>query len=788
MKSKRKKNKKQLIKRIMPSFILIISLFMGIGYSTVTGTYLTLKGEAKSKNPKGVFIYNVEYVKQNESDTTTSTINTYVDTTLSSTIKLSDEENDYEIYRIYIKNNSSDNHMYLGMSYDDKYFSIPNSNVKFSVINDGDEGLKEKDIIQGKEERTFLIKFEYIDNYIPTDKNTLSILINFKFNPINSKIVFNANGGNISSSQEWIGSGEEVYKIKAIGESYGELPAVTKTGYEFIGWQKQIIPSYYPVEYLENKDRSMIETDVLGNNSNLSFEIKYAWTSVPSSGAYANLFTSYQSENHVTTRIIQYGPSVTYFNINTKAANSYRLDKIRTANVIYTETLKPQGENSFIYTSGDTSSVGNRVAGTTHKNPITIFNGVSAYNYKLYNFKIYDNNILKRNYVPCISTNNMKGLCDTLGNEFYYNYEQNNFNVGKSTGLITKDEIIDFEQTLLARWEAKEYKITFDPNGGTLNNNTKTIKYDEAYGTLPEPKKEGFTFDGWYDGTIKINKEDVYKYEEDKTFKAKWKIIVTLDTTGGELANTSLEYDDDNLKYGELPIPTREGYKFIGWSRNDYNKIEYIEKTSTEYLETNVKGNNNNLSFEVQYEWLKLPSDGVYSNIFTSYESENHNTTRIIQYGSKRTFFNINSKADGSSFLEFEREINKIYTDSLIPNDDNTFTYTSNGVSQTGTRVQSSNQQSNIEILPTLSVNFPIRLYYFKIYDNGELIKDYIPAINLYGEYGLYDKVNKEFLGQTGSGKLAGGNTNDSIISTKLSSNTTFERNHTIYALWEKVN
>lgn len=786
---KSKKRKKQLVKKIAPLVILIITLFMGIGYSSVTGIYLILKGDALSKNTDGIFIYNVEYIKQNESDETASTINTYVDTTLSSTIQLNNDKNDYEIYRIYIKNNSNDNYMYLGINYDKEYFNIPNENITFSVIPDGNEGLKEKDIIQGKEERTFLIKFEYIDNFTPNESNILSSVINFKFNSINNKILFDSKGGTISSSQEWIGEGEEVYKIKAIGETYGTLPTPSKTGYEFLGWQKQVIPNYYPVEYLENKNKSMIETDILGNNSNLSFEIKYAWSQLPGNGAYANLFTSYQSENHITTRIIQYGSDSTYFNINSKAASSAKLNKKRSANVIYTETLKPYNENSFIYTSDSDSSIGNRATATVQRNPITIFNGVSTTSYKLYNFKIYDNNILKRNYIPCVSENNMKGLCDTVGSAFYYNNnEQNNFTVGQIKGIITKDEIIDFEQVLIAKWEAKEFKITFDPNGGTLNNKTQKIKYDESYENLPVPKREGFTFDGWYDGTTKINTEESYKYDEDKTFVAKWKIIVTLDLNGGELTKGYLEYDENNLKYGELPVPTKEGYKFIGWSRDEYSKAEYIEKTSTEYLKTNVQGNNNNLSFEVQYEWLKLPSEGVYSNIFSSYESENHNTTRIIQYGSKKTIFNINSKAQGSSSLDIEREVNKIYTESLIPNDDNTFTYTSNGISTTGTRVNGTSQQTTIEIFPSLAINFPIRLYYFKIYNNGELIKDYIPAINLYGKYGLYDKVSKEFLGQSGEGKLAGGSIIESITNTQISSSTTFDKNHTIYAVWEKEN
>lgn len=42
------------------------------------------------------------------------------------------------------------------------------------------------------------------------------------------------------------------------------------------------------------------------------------------------------------------------------------------------------------------------------------------------------------------------------------------------------------------------------------------------------------------------------------------KYIVTFDPTGGELAQTEKEVEY-NKPYGELPIPTREGYTFVGW-------------------------------------------------------------------------------------------------------------------------------------------------------------------------------------------------------------------------------
>ena len=51
----------------------------------------------------------------------------------------------------------------------------------------------------------------------------------------------------------------------------------------------------------------------------------------------------------------------------------------------------------------------------------------------------------------------------------------------------------------------------------------------------------------------------------------------------------------------------------------------------------------------------------------------------------------------------------------------------------------------------------PMKLYSCKIYDNGTLIRDYVPVINSAGEYGLFDKVNYQFYTNAGTGSFTGG-------------------------------
>lgn len=49
------------------------------------------------------------------------------------------------------------------------------------------------------------------------------------------------------------------------------------------------------------------------------------------------------------------------------------------------------------------------------------------------------------------------------------------------------------------------------------------------------------------------------------------------------------------------------------------------------------------------------------------------------------------------------------------------------------------------------------KLYSCQIYDNGTLVRDFIPCKNPNNVYGLYDLVNKEFYTNAGSGSFTGG-------------------------------
>ena len=153
--------------------------------------------------------------------------------------------------------------------------------------------------------------------------------------------------------------------------------------------------------------------------------------------------------------------------------------------------------------------------------------------------------------------------------------------------------------TLVAQWEKQEvivppslieYTITLDVNGGEeILNNTIILEVGSSL-ELPEPTRDGYNFLGWYKGETKF--EDTVMPAENITLVAKWeKIIITYtinyDVNGGVMPINAPTSFIEGEKIS-LPVPTRDGYKFLGWyedelivdvvSNKDYNLVANWEE------------------------------------------------------------------------------------------------------------------------------------------------------------------------------------------------------------------
>lgn len=146
---------------------------------------------------------------------------------------------------------------------------------------------------------------------------------------------------------------------------------------------------------------------------------------------------------------------------------------------------------------------------------------------------------------------------------------------GYSVGTAEKPNLADGTTTknvtLYAQWEANEYTITFDSDGGSP---VAQIKQDYGTGvTKPTaPTKEGYTFAGWNPALPETMPAG------DLTLKAQWeanKYTITFDCAGGTAV---APIEQAYLSEVQAPTePTRTGYTFAGWFDAEGN--EYFKKT-----------------------------------------------------------------------------------------------------------------------------------------------------------------------------------------------------------------
>ena len=123
--------------------------------------------------------------------------------------------------------------------------------------------------------------------------------------------------------------------------------------------------------------------------------------------------------------------------------------------------------------------------------------------------------------------------------------------------IYTKNEAL----TLYPVWNANQYTITFDTNGGS-----DIAPITQDYGaeiTAPDnPTRKGYTFKGW-DKEIPETMP-----AENMTVKAQWEInqyTITFDTNGGsEIAPITQDYGTEITAPAD---PTRKGYTFKGWDK-----------------------------------------------------------------------------------------------------------------------------------------------------------------------------------------------------------------------------
>ncbi len=129
-----------------------------------------------------------------------------------------------------------------------------------------------------------------------------------------------------------------------------------------------------------------------------------------------------------------------------------------------------------------------------------------------------------------------------------------------------------------------KYNLTINPNGGSYNNSTTSVTEEVYYGAEKElltPTKEGYNFANWSVTGAKLDGTTLTMSDAEATVTANYTpktFNITFNANGGSVSTQSKVVTYDST-YEELPTPTYEGYRFLGWFTEASGGTEVVSST-----------------------------------------------------------------------------------------------------------------------------------------------------------------------------------------------------------------
>ena len=234
------------------------------------------------------------------------------------------------------------------------------------------------------------------------------------------------------------------------------------------------------------------------------------------------------------------------------------------------------------------------------------------------------------------------------------------------------------------------------------------------------------------------------------SFIAGPEIVISNKITIDFLGNYDVvDIDDKPIK--ELSKDTEWIFQFVPAPKlpSGYTELEYIQSSGTQYIDTGFKPNQDTRvvtkfdMIQTDTAWRKLwgSGSGSYNLDFALW---NDGTTKLQSYYGTKT----NSAVPITS-MSLNVDANKNiweYSGETITFDKNNFTCAYSMY------IFNVNKDNSSAYLPGM-----MKLYFFKIYNNEVLVRDFIPCKNPSGAIGLYDTVNNQFYQNVGSGTFIAG-------------------------------
>ena len=185
-----------------------------------------------------------------------------------------------------------------------------------------------------------------------------------------------------------------------------------------------------------------------------------------------------------------------------------------------------------------------------------------------------------------------------------------------------------------------------------------------------------------------------------------------------------------------------------------YKRLEYIQSSGTQYIDTGVKSPKDGLKIELDFEYTAAHDSAAL------FGSQNYTIPRysICAYGASPAFW----VGTSTKLLPFTTDIGYRYKltaeaasgvlTAALNNTTTSTAYTGELESEQSIYLFA-NHDASLGVLQQASM----KLYVCKMYSSGVIVRDLIPCRNSSGVIGLWDDVNNAFYQNAGSGTFTAG-------------------------------
>lgn len=168
-------------------------------------------------------------------------------------------------------------------------------------------------------------------------------------------------------------------------------------------------------------------------------------------------------------------------------------------------------------------------------------------------------------------------------------------NVNDTENCIRKANIVNITEEEYNSYLSSQL-VAFDANGGEVDETSRVVRYGMAYGTLPVPTREGYTFAGWFTDATEgkaVAAEDVVTSRINHTLYAHWTVNEYSATWEGGTGYTIVVNRTSSPNQGASTGVINSGAKvYYGDVLNiTYTKADYYSLTSTGKTSVTVNRN-----------------------------------------------------------------------------------------------------------------------------------------------------------------------------------------------------